>query len=93
MDDFENDISEDNSIKEEFLNSMNYEQFLEELRQQGKKEEEIRETFCEGFFIASIPKENGNVIENSAEKLPASCGHPECSKLPSMKPEIIMRYP
>jgi hypothetical protein len=93
LDDFENDISEDNSIKEEFLNSMNYEQFLEELRQQGKKEEEIRETFCEGFFIASIPKENGNVIENSAEKLPASCGHPECSKLPSMKPEIIMRYP
>ena len=93
LDDFENDISEDNSIKEEFLNSMNYEQFLAELRQQGKKEEEMRETFCEGFFIASIPKENGNVIENSAEKLPASCGHPECSKLPSMKPEIIMRYP
>ena len=93
LDDFENDISEDNSIKEEFLNSMNYEQFLAELRQQGKKEEEIRETFCEGFFIASIPKENGNVIENSAEKLPASCGHPDCSKLPSMKPEIIMRYP
>ena len=81
-----------NTIKEEFLESKNYEEFLSELKKQKKKEEDVRETFCEGFFIASFPKKDGKVIENSA-KMPASCGHKECSKLPSMKPEIIMRYP
>ena len=90
--DFQEDDYNENQMNEEFLNSMNYEEFLSELKKKGKKEE-TRETFCEGFFIASFPKENGSVIENSAEKLPASCGHEECSKLPSMKPEIIMRYP
>ena len=84
--------STDNLINELFLDSMNYEDYLSDLKQQGKKEDP-REAFCEGFFIASFPKKKGQVIENSAEKLPASCGHPECSKLPSMKPEIIMRYP
>ena len=85
--------SNDNiSLNEGFLDPTNYEEYLSELKQQGIKESP-RETFCEGFFIASFPKENGQVIENSAEKLPASCGHEECSKLSSMKPEIIMRYP
>ena len=85
--------SNDNiSLNEGFLDPTNYEEYLSELKQQGIKESP-RETFCEGFFIASFPKENGQVIENSAEKLPASCGHDECSKLSSMKPEIIMRYP
>ena len=83
--------SSDSSI-EGFLDSMNYEDFLNDLKKQGIKEDP-RESFCEGFFIASFPKKDGKVIENSAEKLPASCGHRECTKLPSMKPEIIMRYP
>ena len=84
--------AENESLIEEFLDSMNYEDFLNNLKNQGIKEDP-RESFCEGFFIASFPKKDGKVIENSAEKLPASCGHSECSKLPSMKPEIIMRYP
>ena len=100
LDDFEEDnyskttinIKSKYEIKEEFLESKNYEEFLSELKKQKKKEEDVRETFCEGFFIASFPKKDGKVIENSAE-MPASCGHNECSKLPSMKPEIIMRYP
>ena len=62
-----------------------------------KKEEEIyitknRETFCEGFFIASFPEKNAQIIEKS-ESFPALCGHKECSSLPSTKPEIIYRYP
>ena len=80
----------DNLI-EGFLDSINYEKYLSNLKKQGKKEEE-REAFCEGFFIASFPKDDGKVIENS-KGIPASCGHDECSGLYSMKPEIVMRYP
>ena len=79
------------SVTELVLDSINYETYLE---QQNKKEikEKERETFCEGFFIASFPKENGKVIENSFS-FRAPCGHIKCAKLPAMKPEIIMRYP
>ena len=87
-----NIIIKDNPLTELILESKNYEEYLSELKQKGIKES-TRETFCEGFFIASFPKKDGKVINNSEEKLLASCGHEECSKLPSMKPEIIMRYP
>ena len=55
-------------------------------------EETINESFCEGFFIASFPTENGKVIENS-DNYPSMCGHSLCSSLPAMQPEIIFRYP
>ena len=74
-----------------FLESQNYSSYLKSLQQKGLKESK-RETFCEGFFIASFPYKNPSVIEKS-HSFPAQCGHEECSKLPSMKPEIIMRYP
>ena len=74
-----------------FLESMNYATYLRGLKKKEIKESK-RETFCEGFFIASFPYKNGSVIEKS-QTFPAQCGHPECSKLPSMKPEIIIRYP
>ena len=51
-----------------------------------------RETFCEGFFIASFPYTKAQVIENS-QSFPSPCGHKQCSTFPAMKPEIIMRYP
>ena len=86
-----NSSSDNNSINEGFLESINYEDYLSDLKQQGIKDSP-RETFCEGFFIASFPKKDGKVIENSSD-ISSSCGHIECSKLPSMKPEIIMRYP
>ena len=84
--------SMDSSYTEGFLDSINYDEYLSELKQH-EIQNNYRETFCEGFFLASFPRKNGSVIENSAKKLPASCGHSECSQLPSMKPEIIMRYP
>ena len=56
------------------------------------KNKNYRETFCEGFFICSFPLKKGQVVEKS-QSFPALCGHPECSSLPSMKPEIIFRYP
>ncbi len=79
------------SMPEEYLESISYDELLSELKSQGKKEHE-RETFCEGFFIASFPTKGGEIIENS-ESFPAVCGHQECSILPAMKPEIITRYP
>ena len=74
-----------------FLESINYASYLKNLQKKGLKESK-RETFCEGFFIASFPFKNASVIEKS-QLFPAFCGHEECSKLPSMKPEIIARYP
>ena len=73
-----------------FLDSINYEDYLSDLQKKGIKESP-RETFCEGFFIASFPHK-GTVIEKS-ENIEALCGHQECSRLPCMKPEIIWRYP
>ena len=77
------------SITELILDSISYDSFLEKENNNINKE---RETFCEGFFIASFPRENGKVIENSFS-FRAPCGHIKCAKLPAMKPEIIMRYP
>ena len=79
--------------REIFLEGISYEKYLAKLSSQNKKEYELeRESFCEGFFIASFPQKNGQVIENS-QSFPSPCGHSECSELPAMKPEIIVRYP
>ena len=78
-------------IEEIFLEPKNYGEYLKEMSSKGK-DAPIRETFCEGFFIASFPQQNGQVVEKS-QTFPASCGHETCSSLPSMKPEIIIRYP
>ena len=83
--------SMESSLPENVLESINYEKYLSQLKLEGKKEIP-HETFCEGFFLASFPQKNGQVIENSS-KFPASCGHKDCAELPSMKPEIIYRYP
>ena len=76
--------------EEYILEPVNFETYLSENEQ--KKKLKQRETFCEGFFIASFPKKDGQVIEKS-QSFPAPCGHKECSELPAMKPEIILRYP
>ena len=84
------------SVTELILDAINFDTYLEQQDMNTNKKEnqnlKERETFCEGFFIASFPKENGKVIENSFS-FRAPCGHIKCAKLPSMKPEIIMRYP
>ena len=74
---------------ESYLESTTYQNFI---KKNPKKIIENRETFCSGFFIASFPKKNGKVVENSNSFRPP-CGHFKCSKLPAMKPEIIFRYP
>ena len=74
-----------------FLEPTKYSQYLDDQKKKGIKHP-YRETFCEGFFIASFPKKDGKVIEMSTS-FPAPCQHEECSKLPAMKPEIIFRYP
>ena len=82
-----------NTIKTEeiFLDPANYENYLIEKKGKNKKAN-LRETFCEGFFISSFPQKDGQVVEKS-QSFPASCGHKQCSELPAMKPEIIVRYP
>ena len=89
----ERNIRKMKTIKTEeiFLEPTNYNNYLSEFTSKGKKVPQ-RETFCEGFFIASFPKKDGQVVEKS-QSFPASCGHEECSSLPAMKPEIILRYP
>ena len=74
-----------------FIEPTTYGQFCKEQNAKGIKHP-YRETFCEGFFIASFPEKNGKVVEMS-ESFPSPCRHEECSKLPAMKPEIIFRYP
>ena len=80
-----------NLLNEVFLEPTTYGQFLREEKNRGVKHP-YRETFCEGFFIASFPQKDGKVIEMS-QSFPSPCKHEECSKFPSMKPEIIFRYP
>ena len=86
------EIDEDFEQNEHFLKGVDYDTYLSKLNSEKKKEYEDRETFCKGFFIASFPKKNGQVIENS-QSFPAPCGHEECSSLPAMQPEILSRYP
>ena len=78
--------------KKEYINiePINYSTYLKKVKLSKYKFE--RETFCEGFFIASFPYTKAEVIENS-QSFPSPCGHKECSTFPAMKPEIIMRYP
>ena len=82
------------------LDSMNFDKFLEQQKQKTEKGEKLnestpsRESFCAGFFLASFPYKNGQVIENSNNNnYPALCHHNNCSKLNAMKPEILFRYP
>ena len=84
------DFTED-IFNEIFLKPKKYTEYLEEQHKKNIKQP-YRETFCEGFFIASFPKQNANVIELDTS-FKAQCQHEECSKLPGMKPEIIFRYP
>ena len=78
--------------KKEYINiePVEYPQYLKQLRMSKKPTD--RETFCEGFFIASFPYTKGEVIENS-QSFPSHCGHKECSTFPAMRPEILIRYP
>ena len=49
------------------LDSKTYDKYLEELKQKGKKESDSkRESFCEGFFLASFPYKNGQTSHLSA---------------------------
>ena len=51
------------------------------------------ETFCESFFLASFPIENGKILRNTEKDL-ADCKHDTCSyEIPAMQPEIIYKYP
>jgi hypothetical protein len=54
-------------------------------------EKELGKIFCESFFIAGLPK-CPKIIDNS-ESFQSTCGHKDCSILPSFKPEIVYRYP
>ena len=86
------DSEKPEEMKEVFPESMTYDKYMNDLKQKNIKED-IREAFCEGFFIASFPMKDGKVIEKSEKDVKSLCGHEECSKVPAMKPEIIMRYP
>ena len=79
-------ISEKNKedSNEIFLEPKKYSEYLDEQHKKNIKHP-YRETFCEGFFIASFPKKDAKVIEIDTLFM-AQCQHEECSKLPGMKP-------
>ena len=90
------------SAPEIMLDSINFDKFLEQQKQKTEKGDKqsdstpapTRESFCVGFFLASFPYKNGQVIENSNNNnYPALCHHINCSKLNAMKPEILFKYP
>ena len=89
--DMNNNDNKENGSKVLFLEHKKYMDYLDEQYKKNIKHP-YRETFCEGFFIASFPKQKANVIEINTSFM-AQCQHEECSKLPGMKPEIIFRYP
>ena len=80
--------------KIEVLTTIDYATYLKEQSEENTKNNIniVRETFCSGFFISSFPEKNASILEKS-EYFPAPCGHNPCSKLKSLKPEILMRYP
>jgi hypothetical protein len=86
--------NEEKTEKDNFLTSMDYKAYLNEINEKKKlkKNIPIRDTFCSGFFVASIPCKNFSIIEKS-ESFPSQCSHQSCSMLSSIEPEILMRYP
>ena len=56
------------------------------------KTSNTKNSFCESFFLASFPRENGQILDNS-EGDNAECNHFLCSFLPAMQPEILYKYP
>ena len=91
FDDLEEERRQSSVVLQKFLEPKKYSKYLDEQKKKGIKHP-YRETFCEGFFIASFPKKDGKVIEMS-NSFKAQCKHPKCTILPAMKPEIIFRYP
>jgi hypothetical protein len=85
---------EEKNDKDNLLASMDYKPYLNEINEKKKlkKNIPIRDTFCSGFFVASIPCKNFSIIEKS-ESFPSQCSHQSCSMLSSIEPEILMRYP
>ena len=73
------------------LNNINSDQNLTQHKINIYKEQNL-ESFCNSFFICSFPYKNGKIIENS-KNYRSSCNHPPCSRLISMEPEIIFKYP
>ena len=70
------------------LKSVKYEEYYKS----NPENENQRETFCEAFFLCSIPYGNGHFSERCKE-FKATCEHEECSSVYAFKPEIILKYP
>ena len=85
-------LSEDSKLKTDI--NIKIEDILIPMKNISENEEkEIKnDNFCECFFLASVPYENGKIVENSENNIP-DCQHDFCSYLPAMQPEIIYKYP
>ena len=85
-------LSEDPKLKADI--NVKIEDILLPMKNISEKEEkEIKkDNFCESFFLASVPYENGKIVENSENNIP-DCQHDFCAYLPAMQPEIIYKYP
>ena len=87
-----NNYINENSIENQKSPNSKKKLLIEKINISEKEKEEERDTFCESFYLVSFSKENGQISKDS-EIFLADCKHKECSKLPSMKAEIIYKYP
>ena len=50
-------------------------------------------SFCEAFYIASIPYKNAILLDKRLDSKFSQCNHKNCSLLPAYNSEIIFQYP
>lgn len=81
-------VLEDKRENNEKIKSLAYE--LKTLREM-KKLKNKNDFLCEAFFTCGLSPNNKVTLDS--ENSLASCRHPECSILPSMKPEILNSFP
>ena len=50
-------------------------------------------SFCDAFYIASIPIKNAILLDKRLDSKFSQCNHKNCSMLPSYNSDIIFKYP
>lgn len=78
LEDNDNISNQNNIFSKDYISKLNYSEYE-------------YDTFCQCIIVTGLKFGRVNLIEKS-EKLPASCGHKECSILQSATPSILYSY-
>lgn len=85
-------MSEKNSNQTTEIKQQTKQAEIIKLQYKDYYEYEVGEHFISTILLAGLPFSGATQIIDS-EKLPSSCNHYECSKLPAFKSEIIVKFP